>query len=120
MEGIAQSTGVITVETFAAHVGAMVGVPVLSFWSGVTDYRQWQPLGKLVQVMRHPVPCAPCFKPCEGMECMRHDVVKGLAQAFQGAFGRPEGLQMVGGLKSGRLPIFDVATKESTCVSRVS
>jgi ADP-heptose:LPS heptosyltransferase len=86
MECIAQSAGVITVETFAAHVGAMVGVPVLSFWSGVTDYRQWQPLGKLVHVMRHPVPCAPCFKPCEGMECMRHDVVNGLTQAFNGSF----------------------------------
>ncbi len=86
MECIAQSAGVITVETFAAHVGAMAGVPVLSFWSGVTDYNQWQPIGKSVHVMRQHVPCAPCFKPCNEMECMRHDVVGGLSTAFQQSF----------------------------------
>ncbi|MFA7494952.1 MAG: hypothetical protein WCY67_01405 [Acidithiobacillus sp.] len=86
MECISQSAGVITVETFAAHAGAMAGVPVLSFWSGVTDYRQWQPIGKTVHIMRQPVPCAPCFKPCEGMECMRHDVINGLTKAFHESF----------------------------------
>jgi ADP-heptose:LPS heptosyltransferase len=86
MECIAQSVGVITVETFAAHVGAMTGVPVLTFWSGITDYRQWQPIGKSVHVMRHNVPCAPCFKPCDGMECMHHDVIRGLNLAFHASF----------------------------------
>lgn len=82
IECIAQSAGVITVETFAAHVGAMCEVPVLSFWSGVTDYRQWQPLGNDVHVMRHPVPCSPCFKPCDGMECMHHNVINDLTAVF--------------------------------------
>ncbi len=83
MECIAQSEGVITVETFAAHVGAMSGVPTLSFWSGVTDYRQWQPLGDSVHIIRQSVPCAPCFKPCEGMECMRHNVSSELSIVFK-------------------------------------
>lgn len=86
MECISQSAGVITVETFAAHIGAMAGVPVLSFWSGVTDYRQWQPIGKSVHIMRQPVLCAPCFKPCDGMECMHHNVLNGLANAFKESF----------------------------------
>lgn len=82
IECIAQSEGVITVETFAAHVGAMCDVPIISFWSGVTDYRQWQPLGNKVHVMRHAVPCAPCFKPCDGMECMHHDVSSAMSAVF--------------------------------------
>lgn len=82
IECIAQSAGVITVETFAAHVGAMCEVPVVSFWSGVTDYRQWQPLGNDVHVMRHPVPCTPCFKPCDGMECMHHNVLHDMSAVF--------------------------------------
>jgi ADP-heptose:LPS heptosyltransferase len=86
IECINKSYGVITVDTFAAQIAAMENVPVLSFVSGVPDYRQWHPLGKLVHVMRHNVPCSPCFKPCEGMECMNHDVTDGLKKAFKESF----------------------------------
>lgn len=74
VECIARSAGVITVETFAAHVGGMCDVHVFSFWSGITDYRQWHPIGNHVTGIRHPVPCSPCFKPCEGLECMHHNI----------------------------------------------
>lgn len=82
IECISLSVSVITIDTFAAHVAAMCDIPVISFWSGINDYRQWQPIGNKVHIMRHAVPCAPCFKPCDGMECMHHNVINDIGSVF--------------------------------------
>ncbi len=72
-ELIKRSCGVVTVETFASHLAGYAGVPALAFWTGVTDVRQWRPVGKNVKVVTVDPPCAPCFKWCDDPICMHHD-----------------------------------------------
>lgn len=49
----------VTNDTGAMHVGAAIGVPVVSIF-GPTDPRTTSPVGRHV-VLRHPVPCSPCL-----------------------------------------------------------
>ena len=72
-ELIKRSSGVVTVETFVSHLAGYAGVPALAFWTGVTDVRQWRPVGKNVKVVTVDPPCAPCFKWCDDPICMHHD-----------------------------------------------
>jgi heptosyltransferase-2 len=46
-------------DTGVAHLAAALGTPVVALF-GPTDPALSAPLGS-VAVMRHPVPCAPCF-----------------------------------------------------------
>lgn len=40
---------IITVDTFIAHLAGISGTKTVVFWSGVTDIRQWGPLGDNLQ-----------------------------------------------------------------------
>jgi ADP-heptose:LPS heptosyltransferase len=44
-----------------AHLAAAAGAEVLVLFSGAADPRQWRPWGDRVRVLKHDVPCAPCF-----------------------------------------------------------
>lgn len=57
------------------HVAVAVGTPVVAIY-GPTDIRRTAPLGPLHSVVRHDLPCSPCFK-LEGDDqiyvCSHHD-----------------------------------------------
>jgi heptosyltransferase II len=57
------------------HVAVAVDTPVVAIY-GPTDFSRTAPLGKRHTVIRHPMPCSPCFK-LEGDEqvhlCPHHD-----------------------------------------------
>jgi lipopolysaccharide heptosyltransferase II len=64
----------VTNDTGPMHVAAALGKPVVALF-GPTDPRRTGPYGQIEQVLRQPLPCAPCFKPsCANpnqMECLR-------------------------------------------------
>lgn len=45
-----------------AHLAAAVGTPVVALFSGTNDVTQWRPWGSDVEVLAHPVACAPCHR----------------------------------------------------------
>jgi lipopolysaccharide heptosyltransferase II len=45
-----------------AHLAAAVGTPVVVLFSGTNNWRQWQPCGRQVKVVRHRVACSPCHR----------------------------------------------------------
>jgi ADP-heptose:LPS heptosyltransferase len=55
------------------HVAAALGKPVVAMF-GPTEPKRTGPYGQLGQVLRHPLPCAPCLKArCtwpRSMECL--------------------------------------------------
>ncbi|HSO75431.1 MAG TPA: lipopolysaccharide heptosyltransferase II [Blastocatellia bacterium] len=57
------------------HAAVAVGTPVVAIY-GPTDYRRTAPLGPLHRIIRHELPCSPCFK-LDGDEqvhlCPHHD-----------------------------------------------
>ena len=57
------------------HAAVAVGTPVAAIY-GPTDYRRTAPLGDLHTIIRHELPCSPCFK-LEGDDqvhaCPHHD-----------------------------------------------
>jgi heptosyltransferase-1 len=64
----------VTNDTGPMHVAAALGKPVVGLF-GPTDPRRTGPYGQIEQVLRQPLPCAPCFKPTcanpKQMECLR-------------------------------------------------
>jgi ADP-heptose:LPS heptosyltransferase len=72
-ETLLHASGVVTVDTAAAHIAA-TQVPTLVFFSGIVSHLEFQPLGERVTLARNPVQCAPCYKPCAERECMDFDV----------------------------------------------
>lgn len=67
------ASGVITVDTSAAHIAGSA-VPVLEFFSGIVSPMQFHALGSDVEYPTVNVSCAPCYHPCKELECMRFDV----------------------------------------------
>lgn len=72
------SSGVVTIETFVAHLAGVTGVPAVAFWTGVTDVRQWRPVGINVEVASVNPPCSPCFRWCDDPICMEHDTARAM------------------------------------------
>ncbi len=66
----------VSVDSGPAHMAAAVGTPLIVLW-GPAILEQVRPLSSCsrVEVMRHPVPCAPCYdtplmKTCQQNICM--------------------------------------------------
>ena len=57
------------------HAAVAVGTPVVAIY-GPTDFRRTAPLGEVHRIIRHELPCSPCFK-LDGDEqvhlCPHHD-----------------------------------------------
>ncbi|HLG13508.1 MAG TPA: lipopolysaccharide heptosyltransferase II [Blastocatellia bacterium] len=83
------------------HVAAAVGTPVVAIY-GPTDIRRTSPLGPHNTVIRHELPCSPCFR-LEGDEqvhlCPHHDCLMTITadevlDAIRTAAGRADLLQI--------------------------
>jgi heptosyltransferase-2 len=75
------------VDSVAGHVAAAVGTPCVIAYSGITDPVLWGPRGSAATVVRHPVPCAPCYRArgCEAMDCVRNIIVEQMHAAIDDA-----------------------------------
>jgi len=64
---------VVGADSGPVHLATAVGRPVVVLFSGTNRPEQWQPHGRDVTVLRHPVPCSPCHRercPRDGHPCM--------------------------------------------------
>jgi lipopolysaccharide heptosyltransferase II len=69
----------IGADSGPVHLAAAVGTPVVVLFSGTNDLALWKPRGPRVTVLRHEVPCAPCYR----IECPLavHACMTGLSPA---------------------------------------
>jgi len=68
-----QAEVVVGADSGPVHLAAAVGRPVVVLASGTNCPRQWQPRGRRVTVIDHPMPCSPCHRdrcPREDHPCM--------------------------------------------------
>jgi heptosyltransferase-3 len=56
------ATAVLTNDTGAMHMAGLLGKTVVTPMSGQYPAPLWHPPGPDIEVLSHPVPCAPCFK----------------------------------------------------------
>jgi heptosyltransferase-1 len=73
VEWLRRSDLLLTNDTGPMHIAAALGKPLVALF-GPTEPRRTGPYGRLDEVVRHPLPCAPCLKPrCawpQPMECL--------------------------------------------------
>lgn len=64
---------VVTADSVAAHVAAAAEVPCIVIGHGINNPHHWRPLSDNAMVLRHGVPCSPCYRSrgCESMACVR-------------------------------------------------
>jgi ADP-heptose:LPS heptosyltransferase len=56
-----------------SHLAAALNIPTLILYSGTNIFEKWKPLAENADILRNPVPCAPCHLtecPVEGHPCM--------------------------------------------------
>lgn len=58
---LSRATVVVANDSGSPHLAASLGTPVVALF-GSTSPRWTAPLGPSVEVIRHPVPCSPCFR----------------------------------------------------------
>jgi lipopolysaccharide heptosyltransferase II len=80
----------LTNDTGAMHLAAHLGVPVIAVF-GSTEDRLTGPLGRTSRVLRHHVPCSPCFlRECPlDFRCMRAVTVQEVTDAVLQELARP-------------------------------
>jgi predicted lipopolysaccharide heptosyltransferase III len=68
---LAEARLLVTVDTGPMHIADAVGTPVVALF-GPTDPQIWGPRGANATVLRHVVPCTPCWgkTECAQVECM--------------------------------------------------
>lgn len=97
------------------HAAVAVGTPVIAIY-GPTDFNRTAPLGPHHQIIRHELPCSPCFK-LEGdgqvQACSHHDCLMTITpdEVYQVARAGSHGLQ-----SSTSLP--DSSSQKAKLVSR--
>ena len=74
-------------ETGTTHIAALMGVPTLCIYSGVTNVDSWRPVGPRVVILRGNVSCSPCFlgtiEECRwGRRCMDISPARVAAEAI--------------------------------------
>jgi ADP-heptose:LPS heptosyltransferase len=69
---------IITVDTFIAHLAGISGTDTLVFWSGITDIKQWGPLGENIKIISTGenicVKWRECHRWCDSRNCMDFNI----------------------------------------------
>ena len=93
VEVVAGARLLVGVDSVSSHVAAAVGTPVVVASHGMNNLALWRPVGPAVQVLRHPMPCAPCYRKtgCATIDCLRALPPERVAQAARDALGRATG-----------------------------
>jgi lipopolysaccharide heptosyltransferase II len=92
MDELAHCDLILTNDTGTMHLAALLGVPTVSLF-GSTEPKLTGPLGAQHHVIRHQVPCSPCFlRECPlDFRCMKAITVEEVAAAVLiGLSGKPE------------------------------
>ena len=74
-----------------AHIAAAQGLEILLLVSGTNDIMLWHPWTDRLNLLQHPVPCAPCgldICPVEGHPCVENITVDQALNAFLSVLGR--------------------------------
>ena len=83
----------IVSDTAPLHIAAALGVPTVALF-GSTDPARHAPPSSLLRVLRHALPCSPCYRPTcyrlgtGHMECMRRLSVEAVFEAVAGFLRR--------------------------------
>lgn len=84
----------VSVDTGAAHIAAALGTPLVVLW-GPAIYEQTRPVSTCspIQIVRVPVPCAPCYgtplmKSCARNICMEGITPSAVLDAVENLLGR--------------------------------
>jgi ADP-heptose:LPS heptosyltransferase len=82
-------------RTASAYIGNDSGVSHLAAWTGLpsvvvfgpTDPVRWRPRGRLVEIVRPPLDCMPCFETaaenCSAADCLARVTPRDVMEAFQ-------------------------------------
>jgi ADP-heptose:LPS heptosyltransferase len=85
---VAGASVVVSGETSLGHLAAARRIPCVAIYSGITDTREWRPLGAPeipLTVLSAAVQCAPCYRTagCATMDCVRGVSAADVAQAVE-------------------------------------
>lgn len=71
------------VESLAGHLAAAVKTPCVVIYSGISNTFNWRPLTGQCVVIKHTIPCAPCYrsKGCNTMDCVINVEVEQVVEA---------------------------------------
>lgn len=80
---------VVGVDSSAGHIAAATHTPAVLIYSGMTNNAQWRPLADNCEILRHPTPCAPCYRStgCSTMACVRQVEVRQVLEVCRRVLG---------------------------------
>ena len=70
---ISKASLVLCVESLASHIAAAYRVPCIALWTGINPVDLFNPINSEgITLTAENIPCIPCHKPCQDMECVRN------------------------------------------------
>lgn len=96
VEVIGAATLVVTGNSAAMHIATATDTLAVVLNHGMENLFQWNPMQPKVQVLMHPVPCAPCYRKegCSSMACIREISPNAVISAIR-FLAKPEPKQAV-------------------------
>ena len=61
----------ISVDSMAGHLAAALGTPSITLFASMNNIHHWSPVSPKNSTLTHPMPCAPCYRGCATMNCIR-------------------------------------------------
>jgi ADP-heptose:LPS heptosyltransferase len=68
---VAGASGLVCLESSAAHLAAAFSLPTVAIYSGTNELRLWGPDNDRARILSAPTGCAPCHRGCPAMACVR-------------------------------------------------
>ena len=68
---LAGASGLVCLESSAAHLAAAFSLPTVAIYSGTNELRLWGPDNARARILSAPTGCAPCHRGCAAMACVR-------------------------------------------------
>lgn len=78
---IGRARAIVAHDSVAAHLAAAAATPAVVITPGI-DPEFWRPMNEKTVSLASPAACAPCFRGCAGMECVRELPVDEVAAAL--------------------------------------